>query len=315
LFETPALATLNNMSTNKTDRTIALRRVLGSKPPEKITQEAHEGNRKHLLRLSRLHPGERPDVSDLWEYTQDLLYTEIQGPLFTYLLPSCLKAWHEDLRGERSEFGGFVEHLYPVLANREVFDHHLTPAQSMAVSKFMRESILEEIDDQRGLSYSGTGARPYRWIAALAALGVLLPDVSLLWTDWWTVATTGRAIAAVQYISCLMYSKDENPVFAPWTGEAGGGPPCLWEFAGHLYTNRWQEENVRFLRQTLHPQSASEVLGNAVTRLVNEREYPAAAEIQSDLPLCVDTLAARCAELPNLLEGTEGSRKMFEWSS
>lgn len=314
-FGSFAVATLNNMSTNKTDGTIALRRVLGSRPPEKITQEAHEGNPKHLLRLSRLHPGERPDVSDLWEYTQDLLYTEIQGPLFTYLLPFCLKAWHEDLRGERSEFGGFVEYLYPVLANREVFNRHLTSTQTAAVSEFMRESILEEIDDQRGLAYVGSGTQPYRWVTALTTQGVLLPDVGRLWTAWWSVATTGRAIAAVQYISCLMYSKDENPVFAPWTGEAGGGPPCLWEFAGHLYTNRWREENVRFLRQTLHPQGASEVLSNAVTRLVNEPEYPAAAEIQADLPLRADTLAARCAELPNLLERTEGSRKIFEWSS
>jgi len=303
------------MHTNKTGGTTALRRVLGSKPPEKITQEAHEGNPKHLHRLVRVRPGEGPDVSDLWEYMQDVLYTEIQGPLFAYLLPSCLEAWRDDLRGTRSEYGGFVEYFYPLLAKKEVFDQLLTPAQRIAVSQFMRESMLEEIDDQRGLTYAGSGARPYRWIAALATQGVLLPDIDLLWKAWWTVATTGRAIAVVQYLSCLMYPLGENPVFAPWTREAGGGPPCLWEFAGHLYAHRWREENIRFLRETLHPSGASEALCQAVDRLVNEPEYPIAAEVQADLPLCADTLTARCAELPHLLEITHESGRIFEWSS
>lgn len=298
-----------------TDRAAALRCVLGSKPPENITQHAHEGNPNHLLRLARMRPGERPDLRDLWEYTQDALYTEIQGPLLRYLLPFCLEAWSEDLRGIRNEYGGFVEHFYPVLAKREVFERHLTPAQTLAVSKFMRESIVEEIDDQRGLAYSGTGARPYRWVAALTTHGVLFPDVNLLWTDWWSVATAGRAIAAVQYLSCLMYPENENPIFGVWTRNAGGGPPCLWEFAGHLYTNRWLEENIRFLRRALHPRGVSEALRRATERLMNEPEYTVAAEVLTDLPLCAETLAARCAELPNLLEKTQDPGKGFEWSS
>src|SRR5262249_35985034 len=68
-------------------------------PPPKITQEPFEGNDRHLRRLVRLGPGERADAGDLFEYTQDLLYTEIQGPLLVYLLPFCLEAWRDDLRG------------------------------------------------------------------------------------------------------------------------------------------------------------------------------------------------------------------------
>lgn len=190
------------MCPDKTHLATNLRRVFGSAPPEKITQEAYEGNPKHLRRLARLRRGEKAEVSDLWKYTQDLLYTEIEGPLFAYLLPFCLEAWREDLRGTSSEYGGFVEQFYPVVANRQVFDRLLTPAQSTAVSDFMRRSILEEIDDQRGLAYRGSGARPYRWITALATHGVLLPDVELLWAAWWSVDTVGRAVAVVQYVSC-----------------------------------------------------------------------------------------------------------------
>src|SRR6267154_6529657 len=120
--------------------------------PKHITQEAYEGNLAHLKRLSQLRPGEQAELKDLWEYTQDLLYTEIQGPLLAFLLPFCLDAWREDLRG-KSGYGGFVENFYPVLANRHVFDRYLTATQTAAVSEFMRTSILEEIDEQRGLAY------------------------------------------------------------------------------------------------------------------------------------------------------------------
>ena len=59
----------------------------------KVTQEAFEGNDRHLRRLLRIKPGERPDLQDLWEYLQDLRYTEIQSTLLAYLLPFCLERW------------------------------------------------------------------------------------------------------------------------------------------------------------------------------------------------------------------------------
>jgi hypothetical protein len=216
------------MTTDQTDALLALRRAFGRvAPPDNITQEPFEGNDRHLRRLVRLKPSERAEPQDLSEYLQDLRYTEIQSPLLAYLLPFCLDLWREDLRGIHG-YGGFIEHFYPVLADRRVFDEHLTPRQREDVSQFMRRTILEEIDEQRGLSYHGSSVRPYRWIGALTTHGVLLPDVERLWTAWWSLDTVGRAIAAVQYISCLMYSENENPVFAPWTPDGGGGPPCLW---------------------------------------------------------------------------------------
>jgi hypothetical protein len=115
------------MVLNQADRTITFRRAYGkAAPPEKVTQEAFEGNDRHLRRLLRIKPGERPDVQDLWEYLQDLRYTDIQSSLLAYLLPFCLELWCEDLRGTSDKYGGFVEHLYPVLADRAIFDKHLT---------------------------------------------------------------------------------------------------------------------------------------------------------------------------------------------
>lgn len=149
------------MVPNQADRTIAFRRAYGkAAPPKKVTQEAFEGNDRHFRRQLRVKPGERPDLQDLWEYLQDLRYTDIQSASLAHLLPSCLELWCEDLRGTSHKYGGFVEHLYPVLADRAIFEKYLTSRQTAAVSEFMRQVILDEIDDQSGLAYQGSKARP-----------------------------------------------------------------------------------------------------------------------------------------------------------
>lgn len=290
-------------------------RALGSpKPPDQITQEAWDFDDGHLHRLSRLLPGERANAKDLWAYTQDLQFTKTQDSLLLYLLPFCLNAWREDLRGGSAEYGGFVECFYPALANCRLFETDLSVEQGAAVSEFMRKSILEEIDDQRGLSYRGANARPYRWTRALMTYGVLRPDIERLWNAWWALETVGRAVAAVQFVSCLMYSEYENPVFAPWTGNEGGGPPLLWEFEGHLYSHRWMESNVHFLRAALTPSTVPDALKRAVERLADQAEYDAAREMLDDVPLCVEILQARCTELPQLLATTRGADTPLEWS-
>jgi len=288
----------------------SLHRALhATKPPEKITQEPFEGNDRHLRRLARLKPGDRAESEDLWNYAKDLLYTKIQSSLLVYLLPFCLEAWRDDLKGNYG-YGGFVEHLYPVLANRKIFDEHLNPEQAVVVSDFMKRCILREIDGQRGLAYQGSKAKPYRWIHAFTTYGVLRPDISLLWTEWWSLKTIGRAVAAVQYVSCLMYPENENPVFAPWTPNGGGGPPFLWDFEGHLYEHCWQSSNIQFLKETLNAPSVGHVLNSSVERLTDQPEIEVARQVESDLPILVETLKARCLELPRLLEARN---KRLNW--
>ena len=116
-----------------------LRRAFPSRPPSHITQEAFDGGPNHLRTLARLHPRDRAEPSDLWQYTQDLLYCgEIQGLLLTFLLPYCLEAWRDNLRGTHTGYGGFVEHFYSVLANKDICDCYLSPTQKTALSDFMR---------------------------------------------------------------------------------------------------------------------------------------------------------------------------------
>ena len=88
-----------------------------------------------------------------------------------------------------------------------------------------------------------------------------------------------------------------------------------WEFGGHLYEHRWQDENIGFLKLTLTPRAIGDVLRRAVNHLVDQPDYRVAAEIQSDLPLCAETLATRCAELPIVLERVREPGRAPEWSS
>jgi hypothetical protein len=178
----------------------------------------------------------------------------------------------------------------------------------------MRGAILKEIDDQRGLSYSGARARPYRWIRTLASYGVIFPDIESLWTAWWFVPTQGRAIASTQYLSCLIYHDDDNPVFAPWTADAGGGPPVLWEFAGHL-NHRWCPENVAFLRRAVTPETVTAVLVEAAERLIGQPEHEVLARVLDDVSNRGEVLRHRCGELPRLFERRRDPGDLFSWSA
>jgi hypothetical protein len=305
------------MTTDISNSLDKLRRALGvASPPKEITQEDFDGGRDHLYRLARLRADEEANGLDLCEYMSDLLYTEIQVPFFLFVLPFCLKAWSRGLRAGDLEYPGFVDEFYPVLAKRGIFERHLTPTQGEAVRGFMRASILDEIDAQNGLYFRGSGARPYRWIYAITTYGVIAPDIERIWTSWWSVETVGRAIATVQYISCLMYAKDGNPVFAPYSREEGGGPPSLWEFDGHLYENRWQQPNIDFLENLFRvPECVSEVLARAVNRLADQPEHEAAAKILADLPSRSRTLVDRCAMLPFFLATPGQTMDGSDWPS
>jgi hypothetical protein len=272
------------MDTRIDQRLTDLYQRLGSvAPPETITQSAFDGDSAHLERLAKLHLGHRVTGIDLADYMDDVLYGDIQTSLLVHALPFCLRAWHDYLRDEKFECPGFAELFYTVLAKKDVFVGILTDDQREAVLEFMRGSILEEIDAQDRLHFEGYPAAPHRWIQALMTYGVIAPDIEHLWMDWWSISTVGRAIAAVQYISCLVYPKDSNPVFAPYTREQGGGPPCLWEFDGYLYESTWQIQNVEFLQKLLRdPNVVSSVIRQAVDRLSQHCGLQTAQQILAD---------------------------------
>ena len=98
---------------------VELRRAFPSRPPSHITQEPFDSGPKHLAALARLHPGNRAQPSDLWEYTQDLLYcAEIQGPLLTFLLPYCLEAWRDIAAWQRHPIGSTIPRYLSIILGK-----------------------------------------------------------------------------------------------------------------------------------------------------------------------------------------------------
>lgn len=292
----------------------ALRRAMGASHPVTVTQQAFDHDRRHLKRLMAVRGEEPARPDDLWAYMQDLRFTAIDAELVKWLLPVCLQAWRADLHGARG-YGGFVEHFWPALADRDILQAQLTSHQTQVVADFMRSGILDEMDRQRGLAWGGAHAAPYRWIRALASYGVLFPDVETLWKEWWLVRTVGHAVSSVQYVSSLLYADDANPVFAPWSAAHGGGAPVLWEYEGSLCAHCWLAANVEFLRRRLRSDAVTQVLQQASSRLANEPEAVLVARVLADLPSNSARLAARCAQLPDLLARCTQPVELLSWST
>jgi hypothetical protein len=57
---------------------------------------------------------------------------------------------------------------------------------------------------------------------------------------------------------------------------------------------------LRSTKESLTASNVTEVLTRAVSSLVDQPEHDIAARIRDDLPLCIETLESRCAELPML---------------
>lgn len=235
--------------------------------PSVITQVPFDHDPSHYARLC--DPDVKPEGIDLYDYAHDLIYEEIQKDLFLYLLPKCLSAWQENLMADYDSPGAIEQFCY-ALARHQGFRDLLTVTQFNAVASFMRMAILDKIDQERSLSFAGMGASPYSWIPAMVNYGMVFPSIKELWKDWWSCSTTGRACGVLQYASVFMYPDAENPIFSPWTPDAGGGSPCLWEKESAGFDQAWLPENVEFLCEALTPIALRDAISAAAEKLRGE---------------------------------------------
>jgi hypothetical protein len=269
--------------------------------PKQITQESFDHDPSHYWRLCNLG-GSPPQASDLVNYAYDMQYMELQSDLLRYLTPVLLAAWRKDLfEGNKIDYGGFVEQFWPALLKGKALNEVYSDAERIAFISYMRNSILDRLDAEDSLRFSGMGAAPYRWVQTFVSYGTLFSDVAALWTEWWQMKTSGHAIAAFQYVSALLYEDTQNPVFDPWTRDKGGGPPALWECCGMMFNAGWRKENTDFLKSNLSVDYVEQKLQLALGQIQNRAVQKIAAGILQDLSGQKTLLALRIEQLPELL--------------
>jgi len=272
-------------------------RAFGSpQVPAAITQKPFDYDASRYLRLCRSDT--KPEPADLYRYAEDLLYQNIQRDLFLFLLPRCLTAWQNDLMAShRSEYAGFVEQFSAALAKHSGFRELILPRGYSAVSDFMLHSVLDKIDQEHDLAFSGMHATPYSWIYTIGTFGTAFPAIANLWKEWWSCRTVGRSCGVLQYASVLLYPDDSNPIFSPWTRDAGGGAPVPWETDGHIFNESWLQENVDFLRSTLTSRYVRDGISAAAKTLRGETDSPIPELMVSDFDSRTAFLELRVVEL------------------
>jgi hypothetical protein len=264
-----------------------------------VWEHQFDYNDDELRRLART-PHEQIDFSDLWFYYHDLAYVELQRDLFNYLFPACLMHWHHSLMENKSCSHGDSEFHYGIHRGK-VLEKMVTPKQRDVFYEFFRDSFLERLDRERGFISAGWKTPAHGWIHRFNSVGLIMPRIDLLWNPWWEVDTPGRAVAALEYCSGLMYFEGDNPLFEAWTRGHGDGGPDLWANDSQIYETGWMVENIEFLTTTLNVDYVNGRVAKAAARLKDEPEWENAQRLVDDLPEAQELLALRVTELPQLL--------------
>lgn len=271
-------------------------------PPKTVIQQRGDRGEQVFLRLARTSH-EWIDFKDLSQYQDDFAYGDLQPDLFNYLFPACLMHWHASLMENKACGHADFHHG---IRKGNVLEKMVQPERRNLIYEFFRDSFLERLDMERGFVYTGSRTPAYGWIMRFNSVGLVMPRIDLLWNSWWSLDTPGRAVAALQYCSGLMYFEEDNPVFGAWTKEGGGGGPYLWENDSLIYDAGWKPENLDFLSKTLTVEFVEQHVEKAVARLEGEPEGEKARQLLEDLPERRELVALRVAELPLLLAERKG---------
>lgn len=243
-------------------------RDIGSpEPPAKVTQKAFDYDPTPLETLAARVVGDGPCPREVDEYALDLLYTPtLQPDLMAHVLPICLETWQHGLRAGAP--GGANEKLHAGLAKRRtVIAETLGPTVSDLFYAFIRQSLLARMAEETSLRHNGMNAPPYGWFSSLASYGTLGSNVDETLEQWNKIGWVGHAVAWIQFASVLVFDGDDNPVFDPWTRDAGGGPPALWGYKSEGFEERWDDANLEGLRGFLEPHAVIDRTERAASQL------------------------------------------------
>lgn len=290
---------------------VRVRAIFGNpEPPREVWQRQFDDLDYKLKQLAET-PYKQIDFNDLWCYYHDLAYQQLQPDLFAYLFPVCLMDWRQSLLANEACSHGDSEFHLGILRGR-VFERMLSSRQLKEVRDFFRDTFLERLDLIESFDTHQPQNPANSWISRFNSLGLIIP-IQEVWEQWWSLLTPGRAIAALQYCSGLMYREGENPIFLAWTPERGGGGPYLLDNDSLIHDSGWLAENVSFLSEKLTLDFITHKIEGAVARLVRHSEAAIPIKIQNDLPESFRLVNARTAELPRLLSQS-GRKGAWAWT-
>ncbi|MFI5346667.1 MAG: hypothetical protein ACHQ51_09870 [Elusimicrobiota bacterium] len=282
--------------------------------PTAVWQAQYDGDGAALKRLGYARPGDAVRIQDLLSYCDDLKFVdELQEGLLLRILPHLLHAWRVQIL--KGRHGQITEPLWAGLAKRREFiAKALGPDGTRAAAKYMADALVERMAQEESLEQRGVGASAYEWSAEFVSFGTAWDDVDLVLAPWRAMAQPGLAVCAVQYLSSLVFTGAENPVFGRWTQDEGGGPITPWQNASDGFEERWSDPSVERLRALLTGGAAAQWLKEAAVKL---KDHPGRAVAEKAAAACAargPRLESRTADLCRHLS-TPTDPAVREWSA
>ena len=125
----------------------------------------------------------------------------------------------------------------------------MTAPETRRTLDFFADALLDRMDLEAALD--GDSRATCGWVGRFNTLGLFEHALPKVWREWWRADRPATAICVVQYASALVYFAGENPVYAPWTCDNGGGGPYLTEWDCSVFDHAWLPSNIAFLREIL----------------------------------------------------------------
>lgn len=259
------------------------RGIFGNEPPVRSVWEAEfDYADAELQALAAADWRQITDGQLSAYYVLNLVYNEpMQPELFRYLFPLCLACWRDALL--TNGYGDhFEESFLRALRRPYLWREMMDAAQRQQVRHFLLETMLARIDNERGFN------APLTWLDTFNALGGVAPFIRVLWNQWWSLDTPGKAVCVLQYAAHFIYPVEVNPLWPEgwrqWLLPLGTKEP-------------WSENNLAFLTHQLTPEMILSATQKAAEMLRNEPEWPMAKRIAHDALVAQDIIAIQIEDL------------------
>lgn len=236
--------------------------------------------------------------SDWGRYAEDARFGDqgqFQADLFGYALPDLLADWEE--RADNFD----RDQITFVLLNKleSSIDRH----GQKSVGRFFSDGLIERFDHVRSFTQCG-------WLDHWSLAARLPETMARALPPLIEAETPGRAVALLQFASCLVFPEYDNPILGSHSPRDGGGPPDLWQPPGESDAG-WEASNLEAFDGHITPAALLEAAILAAERvppseITVARHFNEVSEAMHERLLRRWPLLRRLLAAPNDDEAYEG---------